>query len=83
MWSSAARQATAIRCRKNWKPAASYLERQIQAINPKVIVTLGRFSMAHFLPNAKISESTVRRRKSKGGWSSPCTIRQRLCTNNP
>jgi uracil-DNA glycosylase len=33
-----------------------YLERQIQAINPKVIVTLGRFSMARFLPNAKISE---------------------------
>ncbi|MEW5871983.1 MAG: uracil-DNA glycosylase [Chloroflexota bacterium] len=35
---------------------SAYLERQIQAINPKVIVTLGRFSMAHFLPNAKISE---------------------------
>jgi DNA polymerase len=34
---------------------AEYLERQIQAINPKVIVTLGRFSMGHFLPNAKIS----------------------------
>ncbi len=34
---------------------SSYLERQIQAINPKVIVTLGRYSMAHFLPNAKIS----------------------------
>ena len=33
-----------------------YLERQIQAINPKVIVTLGRFSMAKFLPNAKISQ---------------------------
>ncbi|HSF81195.1 MAG TPA: uracil-DNA glycosylase [Anaerolineales bacterium] len=32
-----------------------YLERQIQAINPQVIVTLGRFSMARFLPNAKIS----------------------------
>jgi len=32
-----------------------YLERQIQAINPKVIVTLGRFSMARFMPNAKIS----------------------------
>jgi len=32
-----------------------YLERQIQAINPKVIITLGRFSMARFLPNAKIS----------------------------
>lgn len=31
-----------------------YLERQIQAINPKVIVTLGRFSMARFMPNVKI-----------------------------
>jgi len=33
----------------------TYLERQIQAINPKVIVTLGRYSMGWFLPNAKIS----------------------------
>jgi DNA polymerase len=33
-----------------------YLERQIGAINPKVIVTLGRFSMAKFTPNAKISD---------------------------
>jgi DNA polymerase len=33
-----------------------YLERQIQAIQPKVIVTLGRYSMAHFLPNARISD---------------------------
>lgn len=33
-----------------------YLERQINAINPAVIVTLGRFSMARFLPNVKISE---------------------------
>jgi uracil-DNA glycosylase family 4 len=32
-----------------------YLERQIAAINPQVIVTLGRFSMSKFLPNAKIS----------------------------
>jgi uracil-DNA glycosylase len=34
----------------------AYLERQIQAINPKVIVTLGRYSMGRFLPNAKISD---------------------------
>lgn len=34
---------------------SDYLERQIQAINPKVIVTLGRYSMARFLHNAKIS----------------------------
>ena len=33
-----------------------YLERQITALNPKVIVTLGRYSMAKFLPTAKISE---------------------------
>lgn len=33
-----------------------YLERQLQAINPRIIVTLGRFSMAKFLPNARISD---------------------------
>ncbi len=32
-----------------------YLERQIAAINPIVIVTLGRFSMGHFINNGKIS----------------------------
>lgn len=42
--------------REELEACANYLEQQIQAINPKVIVTLGRFSMAHFLPNAKISE---------------------------
>ncbi len=35
---------------------SDYLERQIQAINPRIIVTLGRYSMARFLPNAKISD---------------------------
>jgi len=34
----------------------TYLDRQIQAINPKVIVTLGRFSMARYFQNAKISQ---------------------------
>ena len=32
-----------------------YLEAQINAINPSIIVTLGRFSMNKFLPGAKIS----------------------------
>lgn len=32
-----------------------YLERQIKAIDPKVIVTLGRFSMARYFPKARIS----------------------------
>ncbi len=34
---------------------AGYLDRQIAALNPKVIVTLGRYSMARFFPGAKIS----------------------------
>lgn len=34
---------------------ADYLERQIRTVNPKVIVTLGRFSMARYFPKARIS----------------------------
>jgi len=33
-----------------------YLERQIEAINPSIIVTLGRFSMSKFMKGAKISQ---------------------------
>jgi uracil-DNA glycosylase len=33
-----------------------YIERQIALINPKVIVTLGRFSMARFFPGERISQ---------------------------
>lgn len=43
-----------------------YLERQIAAINPAVIVTLGRFSMAYFIPNAKISGIHGRSYSSNG-----------------
>lgn len=32
-----------------------YLNRQIDAINPLVVVTLGRFSMARYFPNERIS----------------------------
>ena len=35
---------------------STYLDRQIQAVDPKVIVTLGRFSMNLLMPNAKISQ---------------------------
>lgn len=35
---------------------AAFLERQIQAIQPEAIVTLGRFSMARFFPKARISD---------------------------
>jgi len=37
------------------KACKEYLDRQLEAINPKVVVTLGRYSMARYIPNAKIS----------------------------
>lgn len=57
--------ANVVKCRPpgNRDPQAEelqacsdYLDRQIQAINPKVIITLGRFSLQRYLPNAKISQ---------------------------
>lgn len=45
----------------------AYLERQITALNPKVIVTLGRYSMARFFPNAKISSVHGQARKIEMG----------------
>jgi DNA polymerase len=33
----------------------TYLERQITAINPRIIITLGRYSMAKYMPGVKIS----------------------------
>ncbi len=43
-----------------------YLDRQIAAINPQVIVTLGRFSMAKFFGSEKISTIHGRARKIEG-----------------
>jgi uracil-DNA glycosylase len=44
----------------------SYLDRQIAAIQPQVIVTLGRYSMAKFFGNEKISVIHGRARKKDG-----------------
>lgn len=35
---------------------APYVDEEIRIINPKIIVTLGRFSMGKFLPEVKISQ---------------------------
>jgi len=35
---------------------SGFLDRQIQVLNPSVIVTLGRYSMAKFFPHSKISQ---------------------------
>ncbi|MBO0796210.1 MAG: uracil-DNA glycosylase [Ktedonobacteraceae bacterium] len=43
-----------------------YLDRQIAALNPRVIVTLGRYSMAKFFGNERISAIHGRARKKDG-----------------
>ena len=48
-----------------------YLDRQIQSIKPKVIVTLGRFSMALYFPNAKISQVHGQPLRVKGRFIVP------------
>lgn len=35
---------------------SGYLDRQIEAVNPLIVVTLGRYSMSRFLPNVRISD---------------------------
>ena len=45
-----------------------YLERQIEAINPSIIVTLGRFSMGKFMQGAKISQIHGQMRKIDGRY---------------
>ena len=48
------------------KACSDYLDRQIATINPLVIVTLGRFSMAKFFAGEKISAIHGRPRKTAG-----------------
>lgn len=40
-----------------------YINQEIKIINPKIIVTLGRFSMGKFIPNVKISQVHGKARK--------------------
>ena len=43
-----------------------HLDEQIDLINPKVIVTLGRFSMARFIPNQTIGRVRAKARQVEG-----------------
>lgn len=43
-----------------------YLDRQIELVQPKMVVTLGRFSMARWFPNARISRIHGQPRKLGG-----------------
>ncbi len=45
---------------------SKYLDRQIELINPKLVVTLGRFSLAKYFPKESISRSRGKVRKVAG-----------------
>lgn len=48
------------------RACSSYLDRQLEAIQPRVVVTLGRYSMARYIPDAKISHIHGRARRVNG-----------------
>ncbi|GAB4572448.1 MAG: uracil-DNA glycosylase [Anaerolineae bacterium] len=67
--------ANVIKCRPpdNRDPEAAelaackaYLDRQIEVIDPKVIITLGRFSMARYFPGARITRIHGQPRRQDG-----------------
>jgi uracil-DNA glycosylase family 4 len=43
-----------------------YLDRQIAVINPRVIITLGRFSMARYFPGARITQIRGKPKRQDG-----------------
>jgi uracil-DNA glycosylase family 4 len=43
-----------------------HLERQLEIINPELVVTLGRFSMVRFLPGETISKARGKLRRKEG-----------------
>jgi uracil-DNA glycosylase len=50
---------------------ADYLERQIDLVAPRVIATLGRFSMARWFPGERISQIHGRAVRRDGRWIVP------------
>ena len=50
---------------------SKYLNRQIELINPKLIITLGRFSLSRFFPGESITRIRGRAREKDGRWIYP------------
>ena len=48
-----------------------YLDRQIELVNPRLIVTLGRFSLARFFPGESISRARGKLRRKDGRFIYP------------
>jgi DNA polymerase len=72
--------ANMVKCRppQNRDPAPSeieacskYLDRQIEIVDPELIVTLGRFSLARFCPGETISRARGRLRRQNGRYVYP------------
>ena len=66
IWSSAARPRTATPLPAEIGACSPYLNRQIELIDPALIVTLGRFSLARFFPGESISRARGRVREKDG-----------------
>lgn len=58
-----------------------YLEAQIKAINPSIIVTLGRISMSKFFSGVKSALCMGKCKRWVKGMSSQCFILRRPCIN--
>ena len=72
--------ANMIKCRppQNRDPSPAemsscgkYLDRQIDLLDPKLIVTLGRFSLSRFFPGESISRARGKAREKDGRWLYP------------
>lgn len=50
---------------------SKYLNRQIELINPKLIITLGRFSLSRFFPGESITRARGKLREREGRWIYP------------
>ena len=46
---------------------AKYLDRQIELVNPRLIVTLGRFSLSRFFPGESVTRARGKPRRAKDG----------------
>ena len=72
--------ANVIKCRppQNRDPlpeeigaCSNWLSQQIEIVNPKIIVTLGRYSLARFMPGMPIGKIHGQARKVNGQWIVP------------
>jgi len=62
---------------------ADYLDRQIELVNPRVIVTLGKFAMTRWFPGAKITAIRGTPLLESGRWIMPVFHPAYVLRNQP